>query len=58
MAMAMFETPDHRYSPGDITPFWKTWRQGFTEMIFNKTSEGVPHVYTSKTDMAFLQRCT
>jgi carboxylesterase type B len=58
MAMAMFETPDHRYSPGDITPSWKTWRQGFTEMIFNKTSEGVPHVYTSKTDMAFLRRCT
>ncbi|KAG1740350.1 Alpha/Beta hydrolase protein [Suillus lakei] len=58
MAMAIYETPDHRYSPGDITPSWKTWQQGFTEMIFNKTSEGVPHVYTSKTDMALLERCT
>ncbi|KAG2035335.1 Alpha/Beta hydrolase protein [Suillus americanus] len=58
MAMAMFETPDHRYTPGDITPSWKTWKQGFTEMIFNETSGGVPHVYTSKTDMALLERCT
>ncbi|KAG1811280.1 Alpha/Beta hydrolase protein [Suillus subaureus] len=58
MAMAIFETPDHRYAPRDITPSWKTWRQGFTEMIFNETSEGAPHVYTSKTDMALLKRCT
>ncbi|KAG1875450.1 Alpha/Beta hydrolase protein [Suillus subalutaceus] len=58
MAMAMFETPDHRYTPGDITPSWETWSQGFTEMIFNETSEGAPDVYISKTDMALLERCT
>jgi carboxylesterase type B len=58
MAMVMFETPDHRYTPGDITPSWKIWRQGFTEMIFNKTSEDVPQVYTSMTDMALRKRCT
>ncbi|KAG2139720.1 Alpha/Beta hydrolase protein [Suillus clintonianus] len=57
MAMAIYETPNHRYTPGDITPSWKKWRQHFTEMIFNKTSEGVPHVYTSTTDMALLGRC-
>ncbi|KAG2064949.1 alpha/beta-hydrolase [Suillus decipiens] len=58
MAMAMFETPDHRYTPGDITPSWNIWQQDFTEMVFNETSEGKPHVYTSKTDMALLERCT
>ncbi|KAG2359232.1 hypothetical protein BDR07DRAFT_1415437, partial [Suillus spraguei] len=26
MAMAMFETLDHRYTPGDITPSWSTWQ--------------------------------
>ncbi|KAG1888688.1 Alpha/Beta hydrolase protein [Suillus subluteus] len=46
------------YTPGDITPSWETWSQDFTEMIFNETSEGAPHVYILKTDMALLERCT
>ncbi|KAG2070023.1 hypothetical protein BDR04DRAFT_1201495 [Suillus decipiens] len=24
--MATFETPDHRYTPGDITPSWSSWQ--------------------------------
>ncbi|KAG1753271.1 Alpha/Beta hydrolase protein [Suillus lakei] len=57
MAMAMFETPDNRYTPGDITPSWRSWRHGLTEMMFNETSVGVPDVYSFKTDMALLERC-
>ncbi|KAG0698021.1 Alpha/Beta hydrolase protein [Suillus ampliporus] len=57
MAMAMYETPDHRYDTGDITPSWKSWHHGFTEMIFNVTSAGVPDVDRSTTDMALLERC-
>ncbi|KAG1753521.1 Alpha/Beta hydrolase protein [Suillus paluster] len=57
MAMAMFETPNDRYTPGDTTPFWNSWRHGPTEMMFNQTSAGVPDVYTFKTDMALLERC-
>ncbi|KAG2147943.1 Alpha/Beta hydrolase protein [Suillus clintonianus] len=57
MAMAMSNTPDDRYSPGDITPSWKSWRHGSTEMMFNETSVGVPDVYTFKTDKALLERC-
>ncbi|KAG1856283.1 Alpha/Beta hydrolase protein [Suillus tomentosus] len=57
MAMVMFETPDHRYTPGDITPPWHIWHQGLTEMIFNETSAGLPHVYTTRTDLALLERC-
>ncbi|KAG1732237.1 Alpha/Beta hydrolase protein [Suillus paluster] len=57
MAMTMHETPDDRYTPGDITPSWDSWRHGFTEMMFNETSAGVPDVYTFKTDMALLERC-
>ncbi|KAG1739930.1 Alpha/Beta hydrolase protein [Suillus paluster] len=57
LAMAMYETPDDRYTPGDITPSWNSWRHDFTEMMFNKTSAGAPDVYTFKTDMALLERC-
>ncbi|KAG1767708.1 Alpha/Beta hydrolase protein [Suillus placidus] len=57
MAMAMFETPDDRYTPGDITPSWRFWRHDLTEMMFNETSAGVPDVYTFKTDSALLERC-
>lgn len=57
MTMAMFETPDDRYTPGDITPTWRSWRHDMTEMMFNETSAGVPDVYTFKTDSALLERC-
>ncbi|KAG2358500.1 Alpha/Beta hydrolase protein [Suillus spraguei] len=57
MAMAMFETPDHRYTPGDITPSWSSWQDGLTEMKFNKTFAGAPDVHTFKTDSALLERC-
>ncbi|KAG1759067.1 Alpha/Beta hydrolase protein [Suillus occidentalis] len=57
MAMAMFGTPDHRYTPGDITPSWSSWLHNSTEMMFNETSTGVPDVYAFKTDSALLERC-
>ncbi|KAG1875719.1 Alpha/Beta hydrolase protein [Suillus subluteus] len=57
MAMAMFETPDDRYTPGDITPSWTSWQYDLTEMKFNKTLAGVPDIYTFKTDSALLERC-
>ncbi|KAG2359255.1 Alpha/Beta hydrolase protein [Suillus spraguei] len=57
MAMAMFETPDHRYTPGDITPSWSTWQDDLTEMKFNETFAGAPDVHTFKTDNALLERC-
>ncbi|KAG1834979.1 Alpha/Beta hydrolase protein [Suillus subalutaceus] len=57
MAMAMFETPDDRYTPGDITPSWTSWQYDLTEMKFNETFAGVPDIYTFKTDSALLERC-
>jgi hypothetical protein len=49
MAMAMFETPDDRYTLGDITPSWRPWSYDSTEMKFNETSAGVPDVHTITT---------
>jgi carboxylesterase type B len=57
MAMAMFETPDDRYTLGDITPSWRPWSYDSTEMKFNETSAGVPDVHTITTDSALLERC-
>ncbi|KAJ8589766.1 alpha beta-hydrolase [Rhizopogon salebrosus TDB-379] len=57
MAMVMYDTPDQRYTSGDITPPWNSWPRGFTEMIFNDTSTGVPNIYTSQTDMTLQTRC-
>ncbi|KAG1843467.1 Alpha/Beta hydrolase protein [Suillus subalutaceus] len=57
MAMVMFETPDDRYTPGDITPSWASWQYDLTEMKFNETFAGAPYVHTLKTDSALLERC-
>ncbi|KAG0695775.1 Alpha/Beta hydrolase protein [Suillus ampliporus] len=57
MAMVMHETPDDRYTPGDITPSWTSSRNDSAEMMFNETSAGVPDVYPFKTDIAVLERC-
>ncbi|KAG2365256.1 Alpha/Beta hydrolase protein [Suillus spraguei] len=57
MAMAMFDTPDHRYTPGDITPSWSSWEDDLTVMKFNETFAGAPDVHTFKTDSALLERC-
>ncbi|KAG1888838.1 Alpha/Beta hydrolase protein [Suillus subluteus] len=57
MAMVMFETPDDRYTPGDITPSWTSWQYDLTEMKFNETFAGAPYVHTLKTDSALLERC-
>ncbi|KAG0692418.1 Alpha/Beta hydrolase protein, partial [Suillus ampliporus] len=57
MAMVMYETPDDRYTPGDITPPWTSWVNDSTEMMFNETSAGAPAVYPFKTDIAVLERC-
>ncbi|KAG1846487.1 Alpha/Beta hydrolase protein [Suillus tomentosus] len=57
MAMAMSETPDNRYTLGDITPSWRPWGSDSTEMMFNETSAGAPDIYTFKTNSALLERC-
>ncbi|OAX37981.1 hypothetical protein K503DRAFT_800818 [Rhizopogon vinicolor AM-OR11-026] len=57
MAVVMYNDPNYRYTSGDITPPWMSWLYRGTEMIFNQTSSGVPHIYTSKTDSALLERC-
>ncbi|KAG1731963.1 Alpha/Beta hydrolase protein [Suillus paluster] len=50
---SQFITAFFEFLPG----YGHSWRRGFTEMIFNETSSGVPHVYTSKTEKAVFERC-
>jgi hypothetical protein len=57
MAVVMYDTPNDRYTSGDITPPWNSWANGFTEMICNQSSPGAPNISAPQTDMALLERC-
>ncbi|KAJ7703523.1 Alpha/Beta hydrolase protein [Mycena rosella] len=49
--------PNIKVDPTNITPKWRTWSVGNTEMLFNKTDADVPDVRPIQTDDALLQRC-
>ncbi|KAJ7692062.1 Alpha/Beta hydrolase protein [Mycena rosella] len=48
--------PNVKIDPATITPRWKKWDAGHTEMLFNETA-GVPLVAPVKTSEALLERC-
>jgi len=57
LSTAIFlDTNDH-FDPTDITPYWPSWSQGHTEMLFNKTDNDEPLVQTFRTDPGVLARC-
>ncbi|KAF8077595.1 Alpha/Beta hydrolase protein [Lyophyllum atratum] len=43
--------------PLNIIPLWNTWNIGNTEMLFNRTAEGVPLVKATSTSSTLLDRC-
>jgi hypothetical protein len=43
--------------PTVITPYWASWSQGRTEMLFNKTVDDQPVVKTFATNPGLLARC-
>ncbi|KIJ61015.1 hypothetical protein HYDPIDRAFT_177203 [Hydnomerulius pinastri MD-312] len=57
MALTMSMDPNAKYNSSDITPTWKSWNQGHTEMLFNKTAAGAPVVEPFSSDNALLERC-
>ncbi|KAJ7082931.1 alpha beta-hydrolase [Mycena belliarum] len=48
--------PNVKINSSTITPYWKKWGSGRTEMLFNKTAEE-PVVKPVKTSAALLKRC-
>lgn len=46
-----------KFDPTNITPYWNKYDVGETEMLFNRTEEGVPVVRPIETDPALLERC-
>ncbi|KAJ6537723.1 Alpha/Beta hydrolase protein [Mycena capillaripes] len=49
--------PNVKVNATTITPTWKPWNAGETEMLFNKTDTNVPVVQQIKTSDALLKRC-
>ncbi|KAJ6585112.1 Alpha/Beta hydrolase protein [Mycena capillaripes] len=49
--------PNNKLRP-TITPVWRKWsRAAETEMIFNRTELGAPHIAPTNTSNALLERC-
>ncbi|KAJ7465886.1 Alpha/Beta hydrolase protein [Mycena latifolia] len=49
--------PNIKVDPTTITPAWRKWSFGQTEMLFNKTDADVPDVRPVRTSDALLERC-
>jgi hypothetical protein len=49
--------PNVKVDPTTITPPWQRWAVEHTEMLFNKTDDGLPVVKPINTDDALLARC-
>ncbi|KAJ6534884.1 Alpha/Beta hydrolase protein [Mycena capillaripes] len=49
--------PNIKVDPTTITPHWKNFDAQHTEMLFNKTADGVPVVRPITTSAALLERC-
>ncbi|KAJ7885112.1 Alpha/Beta hydrolase protein [Mycena olivaceomarginata] len=49
--------PNVKVDPTTITPPWQRWEVEHTEMLFNKTADGLPVVRPFRTDDALLARC-
>lgn len=47
----------HPPVPDIITPRWRTFASGRTEMLFNVTESGDADIRTISTDPALLRRC-
>ncbi|KAJ7189181.1 Alpha/Beta hydrolase protein [Mycena filopes] len=56
-SFAISLNPNNKVDSTTMTPPWARWAEGHTEMLFNRTEEGVPVVRTFETDGALLRRC-
>ncbi|KAJ7664715.1 alpha beta-hydrolase [Mycena rosella] len=56
-SFALWLDPNKKVDPTTITPPWKRWDLEHTEMLFNKTEDGVPVVQPLRTSDALLERC-
>ncbi|KAJ7625361.1 alpha beta-hydrolase [Mycena polygramma] len=49
--------PNDKLRPS-ITPVWQKWsRDAETEMVFNRTESGAPHIASTNTSRAQMERC-
>ncbi|KAJ7149255.1 Alpha/Beta hydrolase protein [Mycena crocata] len=56
-SFAISMDPNKKVNDSTITPPWRRWDLDHTEILFNKTDDGLPVVKPIKTDEALLERC-
>ncbi|KAJ7258057.1 alpha beta-hydrolase [Mycena haematopus] len=56
LSLAVNLDPNEKLLPS-ITPVWPKWSSAETEILFNKTESGKPHIAPIHTNSAFLERC-
>ncbi|KAJ7769912.1 Alpha/Beta hydrolase protein [Mycena metata] len=56
ISFAISLDPNAKIGP-TITPTWNQWKEGETEMVFNKTEDDVPLAKVVKTSDSLLERC-
>ncbi|KAJ7036784.1 Alpha/Beta hydrolase protein [Mycena alexandri] len=56
ISFAISLDPNTKIDP-TMTPTWNQWKEGETEMVFNKTEDDVPLVKAIKTSDSLLERC-
>ncbi|KAJ7125564.1 Alpha/Beta hydrolase protein [Mycena crocata] len=55
-SFAISLNPNVKIDPATITPLWRKWEVGHTEMLFNRT-DAIPVVHPVKTSEALIERC-
>ncbi|KAJ7653507.1 Alpha/Beta hydrolase protein [Mycena rosella] len=56
LSFAVNQDPNAKLVPS-ITPAWRKWSAGQTEMIFNRTEGDEPSITAAPTDPALISRC-
>ena len=49
--------PNVKVDPSNITPQWELYGLSANEMMFNKTTEGIPDIRSVKTNEELSTRC-
>ncbi|KAI3615376.1 cephalosporin esterase, partial [Moniliophthora roreri] len=57
LSFVISQNPNNKLDASNITPPWRLYNQGQTEMMFNKTADNLPDVRPVTTGRELLERC-
>jgi hypothetical protein len=56
-SMIIHQDPNNKLNRSNPVPYWPPWYPGQIEMLFNKTSSGLPNIDLSETSVFLTGRC-